>query len=816
MEKTEITLEYMPETPEVEDTSYAPEKRFRFGKAVLPKKAKIESPPHILRTLASCGGFCLVGLCWGRLEVLQILHPMGMAYLSAFFGEGPLFWCVLLAVGAGSFSYTPLKTGAYIAAAAAVQLTLGRFVRRGEAGKKALLGAFSMALAGIFFAVSRNGLGFYFAVALVESALTLSVGYLAEKGVALSLEHTACPAYTREETLSLLLLAGGALAGLASVEQPFLREGVLPAVSAFFLLLAARREGIGGGAAAGVFLGFLFLLCGGTGMPFFIALSLGGMLAGCVQALGRLASAAAMVFAPVIFLFYIDTEPLQPMWIGGLIAGAAAFSLFPADLLEKLAGGFWETESPADRYTKMKELTEEKLMGFSRAFEALSKTFVLEGERRDKGEIAGLVDTIADRVCQDCGMAHYCWEEELYRTYGMTFSALSFCDGRGQVGLEQMPEYFKKDCTRPEAFLKAVNEVYTGYRRDCQWTSRLTECRELVGEQLSAVGGILKTLSGEMEPECVFLEGLAETLTAVLRKNGFRPKKVLVTEEKNGRGRQVRLTLAACGGKGLCRSQVLPLVKKTLGCPMALREDSPGICHCDAEERSCTLQFWEEPPFCLTMAAAVSPAEEGMPVGDAAAFFDTDCGNALMALSDGMGTGEKAARESHTAIELLEQFTQAGFGRELAVKMINSALLLRRGEESYATLDICGVDLYNGKAEFIKLGATASYISRGGRVISLRTASLPAGILKQISLEKNEMQLKDGDMIFLVTDGVADALGGEEKTAAWLRKALAEHPMANPQDAAEHILNGAKKERRNGRTDDMTVVAGRFWRKRLP
>ena len=80
--------------------------------------------------------------------------------------------------------------------------------------------------------------------------------------------------------------------------------------------------------------------------------------------------------------------------------------------------------------------------------------------------------------------------------------------------------------------------------------------------------------------------------------------------------------------------------------------------------------------------------------------------------------------------------------------------------------------------------------------------------------EKNEMQLKDGDMVFLVTDGVTDALDGEERTSAWLREKLAERPMANPQEAAEYILHAAKKERRDGRTDDMTVVAGRFWKKR--
>lgn len=73
--------------------------------------------------------------------------------------------------------------------------------------------------------------------------------------------------------------------------------------SAFFLLLAARQEGIGGGAAAGVFLGLLLLLSGGAELPLFAALALGGMLAGCMRDLGRLASALAMLLAPAFFCF---------------------------------------------------------------------------------------------------------------------------------------------------------------------------------------------------------------------------------------------------------------------------------------------------------------------------------------------------------------------------------------------------------------------------------------------------------------------------------------------------------------------------------
>lgn len=795
MEKTEITLEYTEEHP-------------AFGKAILPKKPPKKSFPW--KTVGQTVCFCLLGYFWGRGEVLQILHPMGLGYLSAFFGEGWLFWPVWFMVGIGSFSAVPLKAGAGLAAAAAIQLTLGRFVGREEYGKKALLGSFAVALAGIFYAISRQGLGFYFALAAMESSLVLAVSFLLQKGLSALLAQERYLILTREETISFVLLAGGTLAGMATLQRG-LQQSFLPMAAAFCLLLAARQEGIGGGAAAGVFLGFLLFVCGGVDMPLFIALSLGGMLAGCVRDFGRAASALAMVLSPCVFLFYIDAEKLQPFWLGGLCGGAVLFCLFPQRVLEKISGAR-ATESPADRYTKMKEMTEEKLLGCAAAFDALAKTFRRQEERMEKGRVSRLVDTIAGKVCQGCGLAHYCWEEELYRTYSMAFSALSACEEKGRLQKADLPPYFLETCPRLENFTEMVNEVYEIYRRDQVWGSRLSECRELVGQQMQAVGEIMQTLSGQMELDCIFLEGMEDALTAALKKQGFHPQKVLVTEEKSGRGRQVRITLPACGGKGVCRDKILPLVKKILDCPVVLLEE--GTCAVDAEGRFCALHFREEPVFAIHTATAFAPAEEGRPTGDAAAFLETEKGRALLALSDGMGTGAEAAKESRVAIELLEQFTEAGFDRELSVKMINSALLLRRGEETYATLDICEIDLFNGHAEFVKLGAVASYIWRNDRVISLRATTLPAGILKQVIPETNEMLLKDGDMLFLVTDGITDALGGEEKTAGWLKGKLLAFPVANPEDAAEYILQEAKKERKDDRRDDMTVLAGRFWKKR--
>lgn len=417
--------------------------------------------------------------------------------------------------------------------------------------------------------------------------------------------------------------------------------------SAFFLLLAARQEGIGGGAAAGVFLGLLLLLSGGAELPLFAALALGGMLAGCMRDLGRLASALAMLLAPCIFLFYIDMTLLNPIWIGGLISGALLFSLFPKALLEKY-GGLRETEGPQDRYTKMKELTEEKLLGVSAAFDALAKTFVREGERKDRGEIARLVDTIAGKACQDCGLAHFCWEEDLYKTYGMTFAALSHCDSLGRFRASDLPQEFADTCPRVDTLVDTINEVYGLYRRDCLWTSRLRECRELVGQQLLAVGEIMESLSGQMELNCIFLEGAEKELRHALKKQGLSPKEVIITEEKAHRRKQVRVVLPACGGKGSCKDKVLPLVRKTMAAPWFCWRRAPA--RWMRRGGNAAWLFREAPAFSLTTAAVYAPAEEGRPTGDAAAFLETE--RATLCLPFPMAWGRESRRRRKAALPL--------------------------------------------------------------------------------------------------------------------------------------------------------------------
>jgi stage II sporulation protein E len=229
--------------------------------------------------------------------------------------------------------------------------------------------------------------------------------------------------------------------------------------------------------------------------------------------------------------------------------------------------------------------------------------------------------------------------------------------------------------------------------------------------------------------------------------------------------------------------------------------------NCDIKKGVCHIRFMEDQRLRITSGVA-HRAKSSRGSGDSYSAMELRNGSCLLALSDGMGSGERARRESAATVGLLEDFIESGFDKELAVRMINSVLILKSNEESFSTLDICSVDLYTGRAEFIKIGAAETFLLRGEHVSVIRSASLPIGMLNDIDLEITEKELKHGDIIIMVTDGVTSA--GDDN---WIKSALKTCRYNSPQDLADYLLSEAEQRSRNGLKDDMTILTARVWEK---
>jgi stage II sporulation protein E len=167
-----------------------------------------------------------------------------------------------------------------------------------------------------------------------------------------------------------------------------------------------------------------------------------------------------------------------------------------------------------------------------------------------------------------------------------------------------------------------------------------------------------------------------------------------------------------------------------------------------------------------------------------------------------MGSGVEAARESNETVKLLEGMLVAGVDKETAVKLINSVLILKSYDESFATIDMLVLDLYTGYGEFIKTGSVGSYIKKGKKVVCVRSSSLPTGIVGVSEPAKSRIRFSKGDIIVIASDGVTEVIRDD----SWIREVLKNVGEESAKEISDNLLNKALKLQSN-HTDDMTVLA---------
>jgi len=198
--------------------------------------------------------------------------------------------------------------------------------------------------------------------------------------------------------------------------------------------------------------------------------------------------------------------------------------------------------------------------------------------------------------------------------------------------------------------------------------------------------------------------------------------------------------------------------------------------------------------------------------GDNYACFETRDGNLTAVISDGMGSGEKACRDSSMVVDLTEKFLEAGFQAETAIQMINSTLLSGEENANMSTLDLCSIDLYSGECRFVKVGSACSYIKRQHLVDRISAGNLPMGIFQKPDMETIRRTLADGDYIIMFSDGITDALSqgiGEEILA----EVIGGCNLMNPGEIANYIMNFCIHQSKGHIRDDMTVLVIGIWKK---
>ncbi len=619
---------------------------------------------------------------------------------------------------------------------------------------------------------------------------------------------------TNEEILSIAIAIALSVGGLGSWN--ILGVSIKNILCIIIILVFSFKTGAGNGAAIGVIVGTVISISSNSSPVLIASYAFCGLLSGILRNMGKIGSCVGVLMGNALLTFYTNGSTEVLLYLYEIIVSIVLFMLIPEKVMDAVVTKFDKSllvRGDKKGYsTRIKEITVEKLKKFSQAFGEMAKTFDEISETKaitEKHDITAIFDRVADRVCKDCSLCAHCWEQNFCNTYQIMFKIVEKLDSKGWIEQNDIPGYFLDRCERVDDFVNAVNNVFELFKVDMVWRSKIGESRGLVSQQLKSMSTIISNLANELNTDISFKEDIENQIVLELTKAGVKNSEAIVYENKFGKY-EMSLSYKGCGGKRSCIGSVEKVVSEVVGRKMVKEGSDCGL---NSKTNVCTIKLVEEETYKVITGVARISKNEKYVSGDNYTFINTGDGKYIAALSDGMGTGHKACMQSKATVNLIEQFMESGFDKDTTVKLINSILVLRSTDDSFATIDISVVDLYEGEVEFCKVGAAPTFIKRDDYVDTVRAASLPAGILSDVEVELIHKKVGNGDFLIMVSDGIVDSFKNSQDSVKEVQNILQNMDSKNPQKIADDLMDEALSRNKEP-IDDMLVLVSKIWRSR--
>ncbi len=722
----------------------------------------------------------LAAFLMGRVVLFGMMSLLSIAFVFSFIGEDRRFYGIWAAAFLGILLYADVDLWRYTAILVFAMISdILAKERGGVSGiRKAVFCALAVVITGMIKYIAVERLDFVIFITAVETLLSF-LAAMAFNGAKNTIKTGKI---LSDNSICLYFALSAAVTGISGV---YIYVINLYIVAAVFMIMYFSMVGNMSGAAMGTLLG-LFSIVGGEGdMSLFAAFAVMGLVGSAFRFLGKTGIAVASAFVGSAMLFYVGGSFLDAKTVISMVISSAVFLVVPNMIsFEK---GMVTADSSFDVF---KEMSAERMASVSTAIESISLALDnATGTVENKERIDRIIDSTVSQVCGDCGLAAYCWGSEIDTTYKGFYKFTGECGKNGSVTVKDMPDEIAKNCVRVKMVTDVTNRNLDFYRQDMVWDNRIKEYKAADRKRMEIIGGVL----GE----------IAESI-----KKDYKPDKKFtakvvnaVKDLKNDVKVQAYTVKGVSGvyaiGAGV---DISPILNTLSDRKYALTGSSSN-----GEEADI---YTALPKFKATFAVSTKAKTGNAVTGDSFGDVLTEKGVSII-LSDGMGTGDMARKESMRTVELAESFFKASIGGERAARLMDTVFI--NTEDVFATADILETDLYEGKAKFIKTGAAASFLVRDGRVKTIRSSSLPPGFFGETETRVTDIELKDDDIIIMITDGVTDALTSGIDEGVWIKQVVDEANSRDPRFIADSLIKAAERLRGIA-SDDMTVAVIRIWK----
>ena len=539
---------------------------------------------------------------------------------------------------------------------------------------------------------------------------------------------------------------------------------------------AAVAALIGGACAAG-------FCCAGASVGFGAAVIVfSALVSQSLGKYGKLTRSIAFVFSGCAAVLITQTDSGAVKLFGEMAAAGLIYTVLPLEKLGAAASEF------SDKTVAM--LLKERLCFAADAISGISSGLNAAAEslgRRYSTSIGEVSERAADRACKTCPNSMVCWGQK-YEVFHAEFDRLvKIKRAGGELTEQSLSPLAAEECIGRKQVISAVNTEYARYLNASADERRIRELRRIYTEQLASMREIFEEMGRTAGCAAPKNKAAEQKVERAMSDCGLKHARAYVSSDSSGR---LKIEAYSSGELRTEREYLGELLTSATGRELSVHDvsGSDGLIRLTAGER--TRLSAEVGVFQLCRGS-------NRVCGDCCESFTGPDGRLYVVISDGMGSGSRARMDSALACNMLVRLIKSGIPLSAAIETVNTSLLVKSSDESFATLDICALDLDSGECTLYKAGAAVTYLRCGSKLVRATLSSEPVGSGGRMTVPAQKYHTEPGDMIIMTTDGASP----DEN---WLMRELSSKNTAY--SCAEHIAR-ASRAAENGRDDDISVIA---------
>ncbi len=396
-----------------------------------------------------------------------------------------------------------------------------------------------------------------------------------------------------------------------------------------------------------------------------------------------------------------------------------------------------------------------------------------------------------EEICRACPHATRC--PRLNET--QTEKLLTIGTSKGKLTLVDLSADVCDQCKQPNHLLYGFNRLLSSSQEKLLERRSGDAGKELVATQAGAIADILRRFAADFGKTLRYQPTLERKCVRALAEKGFAATELMVYGELDG-----DIVISAIFSPLKNLTPLCETLSKVCGKTLTLEDKL----HLTADK--CYLCFSCKPRYDAAFGVAMATKDGSEASGDTHSLVRIDKNKFMVALCDGMGSGQDANSLSSSSLSLIESFYRAGMKSEDVFSTVNRIFTLD-ADDRFCAIDAATVSLTTGTVDFIKLGAPYGFIVTEGGIRLIEGSSLPLGILDELRPGICSAILHAGDTVLMLSDGITDAF----PSSTDLLDFLASLPAKNPQSLADSVLEKALSFSDGKAKDDATVVAVRLF-----